>query len=64
MSGRRRPVDSVTFARVETYLEEYGALIPTSNYAVMLRIIAGEMRNRGQYDAGNYLDRAANVMEQ
>lgn len=52
-----------TFTRVETYLEDYGPLIPTAVYSVLARMIATQLRNRGQNDAANYLERAAATLE-
>lgn len=53
----------ITMGRLTTYFEDYGALIPNAVYALIARMLAEQMRRRGNYDASNYLEKAAGVME-
>lgn len=52
-----------TLARVESYLADYGALIPTAALADLAKLMATELRKRGEWDAANYCDRAAGALE-
>jgi hypothetical protein len=47
-------------------IESWGALLPllpTEAYRILARAMAEELRKRGEYDASNYLVKAANAME-
>jgi hypothetical protein len=44
-------------------LEAWGALFPNATLVLFILTIAEELRRRGQFDAANYCEKAANAME-
>jgi hypothetical protein len=49
--------------QLDTLIESWGALLPTEVYRILARAMAEELRKRGEFDASNYLVKAANAME-